>query len=406
MKAKINEDTMEAEKAAMMSGRPPCRRKKGGAPSYKRLLTLVGLVLCAFLMAGCVKGKNDETPPDQTPDDTTPANLCSSSNLAACLYQAEVNHACLPNDPSSLCTFEIAEIIDDTRVGGTRTIPVAAYLPPDPNPPFPVVLLSHGGAEGKTNPVQSLPDWAAPIVSAGYMVVGIAHVPRDEASRDALCEELGITDPGDCSTFKYLHYDRPYDVKKVLDWLEDPSNSMYPFADRERIALLGHSAGAGAAMMIAGASRTYVDEPVVNDDRRVGAFLAFSPQGPGNDGFDEHSWDAVNAPSLFGTGLGDISDDEPDAPASRRRPYELAASAEKYLLYINDAAAQHGVYTLDLGEPCSADTARCEEFRDWLVSVCLAFLDAVLRERGEAQQWLASDDIVTASGGDAEWHRP
>ena len=80
---------------------------------------------------------------------------------------------------------------------------------------------------------------------------------------------------------------------------------------------------------------------------------------------------------------------------------------DKYQLYLHDSDAFHTLFDLNTGD-CAAgtkpvDPAKCDEIARWLTSTAVAFLDAHLRQAPLAQQWLASRNIVNASGGIAEW---
>ncbi len=93
--------------------------------------------------------------------------------------------------------------------------------------------------------------------------------------------------------------------------------------DMQRIALGGHSAGAGAAQTLAGAKRIFVGPPNEVSDPRPIAFLAFSPQQPGSEGsFDtrfqkeRHSWTDVLRPVLTATGDGDSTCNPGAAPGN------------------------------------------------------------------------------------------
>ena len=330
-------------------------------------------------------------------DTTTPldTSFCSESNPQACLYPIDLEY-----------DFDITQeqLVDSSRVGGPREIRIAIYRPIGAVEPLPVVILSHGGSSGKTNPLKSLPEWAAPIAKAGFLAVAIAHLPVSQAQRDSVCEYLGGTTPADCDSIKMLNWHRPYDVRFVLDWLEQQQQSG-PLAgklDLQRIAHLGHSAGAGASMMLAGAARIYLTDPVVIDDPRIKAFLAFSPQGPGDDGFFDDSWANITRPVLVGTGDGDNTGGA--VGTNRRKAYDLMLPGEKYLLYIQDEAAKHVSFSLN-PKSCErvASTGRCHLFSKWLLSAALAFLDAQLLQEPQAYRWLNSDRLGEASNGVVEW---
>lgn len=328
---------------------------------------------------------------------------CSSSNLGACGYQSGTFSPALPVVRS--LTY------DDGFTDGGRTIEIALRRPQGAPLPLPVILYSHGGAQGISNALTVGEEWAAPLVRAGYLVVAIAHVPRDEASRAALCTSLGLSTVAECATFKYLHWDRPHDVRQVIDLLERV-NSTGPLAgslDLSRLGYLGHSAGAGSTEMVAGATRQLGTSVHSLPDPRVKAFVGCSPEGPGDDGFLDTSWDSVTRPYLSLTGVGDETGEA--TAAMRPQPYQRMPAGEKYLGWITEASARHTTFEHKL-DGCvtwqrqrSADVARCETYFGWLEPAALAFFDAQLKGLPAARAYLASDSLRTLSGGVMEWSR-
>lgn len=293
--------------------------------------------------------------------------------------------------------------------------------------PMPIVVWSHGGADGKADPATSMVEWSETTARAGYVSVSIAHAHRGPDSRRLLCNAIGIADDATCTVFKYLNWDRPHDISAVLDELQRlGAGELRGQIDIERIAVGGHSAGSGGAQTIAGAKRIFVGPPVDLSDPRPIAFLAFSPQQPGSEGFFDtrfgkprHSWSDVQRPVLTATGDGDSTCNpgaEPgscigDTPFGRRIGFQRMPAGvtgpNKYQLYIHDADAFHTLFQLN-ADKCPAlglDQARCDETVRWLQSAGLAFLDGHVRQLPAALQWLQSDRIERASGGVAEWQR-
>ena len=312
---------------------------------------------------------------------------------ARCLYRPPV----LP--------IELLEVTatDPSRIGGPRTLNVAIRYSRAAPTPMPVVIWSHGGADGETNAVGALDKWAIAAAEAGYFSVAIAHTPRDQASRAALCGSLGF-DAAGCATFKYLSYDRPRDISLVIDNVV-ALGAQPQFAgklDVARLAVGGHSAGAGGALMVAGAARDINGVSTVTVDPRPIAFLAMSPQAPGSDGMTAAGYGQVTRPTLIGTGRGD--DDPPDTADGRASVFDLMQPGGKARIFIEAPAAIHTVFALET-DACAASTpvARCEQMRDWVRSAGLAFLDGNVRGTHLAQAWLASNALGVASAGVAEW---
>lgn len=344
------------------------------------------------------------------------APACNQAQAPDCLYFPAARYLFTTHEHGTSYT-DIA--------GQPREVKVMVRVPIAISGPLPVVIWSHGGADGKESPATSMAEWSEVTAAAGYLTVSIAHSGRDPGSRSSLCQALGIADAETCTVFKYLNWDRPHDIRAVLDDLErmNRAGELAGSIDMHRIALGGHSAGSGGAQTIAGARRIFVDAPVEISDPRPVAFLAFSPQQPGGEGFFDtrfqkprHSWTDVHRPVLTATGDGDSTCDPGltpgscvgDTPFGRRIGFQrMPADGNKYQLYVHDADAFHTLFQLNAAK-CNAltvDQAKCDEIVRWLTSAALAFLDAHVRQSPAALQWLQSDRIERASLGAVEWLR-
>lgn len=295
-------------------------------------------------------------------------------------------------------------LVDEDRLGQPgREIPVAMYWSSAAPTPMPVVVLSHGGAGGKTDPRRSMDQWAPLLAEHGYFAVAIAHGPRTDIERIVLTMHLGGTLP-QCAQFKYLGYDRPVDVTRVLDAIIEQADRP-PWSgliDPTLVGYMGHSAGAGSVLVTAGAGREYMPGLGLSFAQHPlpRAFLAMSPQGVGEDGFLPDSWDDITRPVLLCTGAADG-----DHPHERRDPFEYMPGGDKHELFINDPGAAHTLFEgeVDACARTTGDLTRCEEMREWLASAVRAFLDAHLREDATAEDYLASSNLVDASAGVVEW---
>jgi acetyl esterase/lipase len=345
-----------------------------------------------------------------------PAPTCNQQQSNDCLY--------FPSAQFGFTTYERrTSYLDATRQ--PREVRVLLRVPIGAPAPLPVVLWSHGGAEGKNSPANSMAEWSEVTAAAGYLTVSIAHPARNAASRSALCQTIGIANAASCKVFKHLMWDRPHDIRAVLNELEsmNASGELAGQIDLHRIAVGGHSAGSGGAQTVGDAKRLFVPPAVDLSDPRPVAFLAFSPQQPGFEGFfdtgfgqPQHSWSDVLRPVLTATGDGDSTCNpgpEPgsclgDLPFGRRIGFQrMPALGNKYQLYIHDADAFHTLFELNAGK-CSTlgvNQAKCDEMVRWLSSSALAFLDGHVRGLPAALQWLQSERVQAASRGVAEWLR-
>jgi hypothetical protein len=342
------------------------------------------------------------------------APACTASPAPDCLYVAAARYGFSP--------FERSVVYTD-NTGAQRVVKLLIRQPLGAALPLPVVIWSHGGTEGKKDPAASMAEWSTLSARAGYFSIAIAHAHRDDLSRSALCTSIGM-DAEACKLFSHLNWDRPHDIRAVLDEIERMvAGEFRGQIDLAKIAVGGHSAGSGGAQTIAGAQRNFLRPPGSLADPRPIAFLAFSPQQPGDSGFFDthfknagHSWTGVQRPMLTATGDGDDNCEPADVPGrcigdtpfGRRIGFaRMPASGNKYHLYVHDADAFHMLFELNAAE-CpqkNVDAAKCAEIVRWLSSTALAFLDGHVRQLPAALQWLQSNRIEQASGGIAEWLR-
>jgi predicted dienelactone hydrolase len=347
-------------------------------------------------------GGGNRDAPGPRPDAPEVLGGCSDTNRDACAY--------VPERTYEIAELPVATLSYDDVLGIERTFRVLVRRPVGAPLPMPIVIWSHGGNDGRMDPTAAGIEWSETFARAGYVVVTIAHAPRPADSLQAVCDALGITVAADCERFKYLHHDRPYDVRRVIDWLEEQEAGDFAgVIDLDRILHAGHSAGAGGGSVIAGATRDFNGFILNAPDPRPRAFVGLSVEGPMDDGFTDGSYVGIDRPHLTVTGVGDTTPESD--PAQRRRVFELEPAGDKYRLWITTPAAQHGTFDLN-PDPCRSyqmrtgePVAYCEEIYPWLVSAVLAFTDAQLRDRPEAIAWLASDNAEVFSGAVAEWDR-
>ncbi|HSW27841.1 MAG TPA: hypothetical protein VLJ62_34120 [Burkholderiaceae bacterium] len=343
------------------------------------------------------------------------AQNCNQAPGPGCLYLPAASYGFTP--------FERSVFYAD-HAGQQREVKLLIRQPLGAPLPMPVVIWSHGGSDGKRDAATSMAEWSELSARAGYLSISIAHAPRDEASRQLLCQSIGM-DTATCKLFSYLNWDRPHDIRVVLDEVDRLAATppLRGQIDTSKVAVGGHSAGSGGAQTVAGAKRNFVGTVGALSDPRPIAFLAFSPQQPGSSGFFDthfqhptHSWIDMQRPVLTATGDGDDSCDPTptpgicigDTPFGRRIGFQrMPANGNKYHLYVHDADAFHMLFELNAAKcpQMNVDAAKCSEIVRWLSSGGLAFLDGHVRQLPAALQWLQSNRIEIASGGVAEWQR-
>jgi predicted dienelactone hydrolase len=355
---------------------------------------------------------------------STPAPSCNQDpSIQGCLYFPSAHYTIAPLITHTVTYSDIA--------GAVRSVPIAIRVPVSAPTPLPVVIWSHGGASGHINPANTLSEWSETTAGAGYLTISIAHVPRNKNERWSLCQAIAtlpggrwqLDDQQTCEYFKYLNWDRPHDIRAVLDELA-PMNAHGKFQgliDLDHIAVGGHSSGSSGALTVGGALRNFTGSPVDLSDPRPVAFLALSPQQPGTEGFFDmdyqqpiHSWMPITRPVLIGTGDGDSTCSPTEIPGScygetpygRRIAFERMSPGDKYLIYFHDTDTFHQLFALETqNAKCGTGVQqqKCDEVAHTLQSVALAFLDGYLRQNALALQWLGGNDVEIATDGVAEW---
>lgn len=301
--------------------------------------------------------------------------------------------------------------------GRPRTIEITIRIPTGRTGPLPVVVWAHGGGDGRNGIGASdgaLSDWSTFSATSGYLTVSPAFHARNEADQAALCNYLEASE-SECEYINSPSWDRPYDIKAILDFLRD-QNQSGPFEgriDMNRIAIGGHSAGSSGTLSVAGAARLIHGTKYGAAhfaDPRPKAFVALSPSAPGfsymfdksfND--PETSWDNIQRPVLILTGAGDAHE---QTPRGRRIPFGYLPAGDKYRLFVNDIAFSHGSFGDNLHD-CegNAPERRCEVFQDVLHSAVRAFLDAYLDQRQQAITYLQNGYLGELGDGVLEWVR-
>ena len=366
-------------------------------------------------------------------------NGCRAEDTMACTYTPAAEHG--------LGTIVERTFTYADAAGQTRDVNVELRRPAAPSTPLPIVLWSHGGSGGRSSAGNVGTEVGEVFVRAGYLFVAMAHPGRDRASYDALCTQQGwagcgetctmdsecttrseaVCDDGGCRYLKVLGWDRPNDVRAVIDGLEGlaaPGEPLEGLIDLTRILYAGHSSGAGGTMMVAGATRE-LNGPTLLLDPRPTAFMSFSPQGLGVDGFTSASYDGTGCtalasdpsqcltrPHLLVSGVGDDTANE--VAESRRQAFDLGpATRQRYLLWNLDEAARHTTFNFKPDScPSYAQTngldptlypARCKLYLAGQTSAALAFADAYLRDHVPALDYLASDNLRALYGDPGSW---
>jgi hypothetical protein len=160
-------------------------------------------------------------------------------------------------------------------------------------------------------------------------------------------------------------------------------------------AIAGHSFGAYAAQLLAGAEIDLPGDPARRfRDERFRAAVLLSAQGRGQQGLRNGSWDAMAGPVLNVTGTLDRGAKGGDW-RWKSEPFELAPAGGKYLAVLEDADHYLGGFAdrrVRRHVPAQQEAVK---------QITLAFLDANLRGRQAARDWLGS---IAGSVGECPLH--
>jgi predicted dienelactone hydrolase len=267
---------------------------------------------------------------------------------------------------------------------------------------YPVIVFSHG-AGGSQNCCEGLTKhWA----SYGYVTIQPTHDDSALQRRNQGEENIqfmqavreALKRPG-------LWESRPLDISYLLDVLpalEKRVPGLIGKVDATRIGVGGHSMGSFTTEAIAGA---LVDLPshAGRDfaDARVKAVLCLSPQGSGQFGLTEHSFDKIALPYMGVTGsldsLGPVA-----SPAWHKIPFDRSQAGDKYHLFIR------GANHMSFITPRTTVPGRAEHggaIFEYTNAASLAFWDAYLKGDARAKSYLQSDALEKSSYGAAKFSR-
>jgi predicted dienelactone hydrolase len=291
-----------------------------------------------------------------------------------------------------------------------RDVPLKAYYPQGPGP-YPVILFSHGFGGSKDHYAGLAKFWA----SHGYVSLHPSHADAFAFNRQMFMNRQSL---GAVLDDAKRWADRSRDVSFVLDSLEELQRNVPELKGKlsaRRIGVGGHSFGAFTTMLLAGALVDLPDGTRAQSyaDPRPRAFLAMSPQGTGQQGLNQHSWETILRPMMTMTGSADRNR-AGQSPTWRQQPYDLSPPGGKYHVYI-DGASHFSFSGRQAGEgmvppgippngmpPRPMGTSASEGQRvvfAYVKAASLAFWDAHLKRDPKALAYLKGDSLPTASGG-------
>ena len=330
---------------------------------------------------------------------------CDRADPATCLYTSDLVY--------DVGEVDGVQLTDTTR--DNYEIRLVIRYPVGAPAPRPVVIWHHGGSASPRGATRS-EEWSRNLAAAGYVVVHPSRTPiADPTPFRAECRDNGFEVPDECVAWVTQNRYGPQNTHFLIDHLSevealDPA--LAGMLDADKIAVAGHSAGSTSVLANAGAWQQWEPGAPRYDERNDAAiaFLATGVQGPMYAGFrsgfqspgthraiGEHSFVGIDRPFMFITGVGDETGEPPEA---RVTAWLTSSPGDKALLWDTEAEALHETMDID-----RCDGSLRANHCTWIGSAGLAFLDAVVRQRPEAEEWMRSNALEVLSGGAIELHR-
>ncbi len=189
---------------------------------------------------------------------------------------------------------------------------------------------------------------------------------------------------------------RPRDISFIISSfaeIERLAPELRGKLDAKRVGVGGHSYGAYTSMAIAGSTVMMPgsSKPTSFADARVKAVIALSPQGAGEMGQTEHSWDNIRMPVLTMYGSRDMASQR-RTPDWRSQPFHFEPPGDKYDVEL--AGATHFTFV----GPFRPGAPENDLFKLAKIET-LAFWQAYLNNDAAAKLWLQSDALARMSNG-------
>jgi predicted dienelactone hydrolase len=297
-------------------------------------------------------------------------------------------------EPGPYTVAEVEDLVLHDMNRG-KDVHVRIFYPNDSGK-YPVIVFSHGAGGSQSCCDGLTRHWA----TYGYVTIQPTHDDSALQRRNQGEENIRFMQAvRDALKKPALWESRPLDISYVLDALRSLENRVPGLVgkiDADRIRVGGHSMGSYTTEAIAGA---LIDLPGHSArsfaDPRVKAVLCLSPQGPGQFGLTEHSFDQISLPYMGMTGsldsLGPIA-----SPAWHKTPFDRSQPGDKYHLFIEGANHMSFITSRTL-LPGKAQQGGA--IFDYTNSASLAFWDAYLKGDARAKSYLQSSALEKSSHG-------
>jgi predicted dienelactone hydrolase len=291
--------------------------------------------------------------------------------------------------------YTVAEVPDTSLRDEKRNkdLHVRVFYPERPGK-YPVIIFSHGAGGSQTCCDVLTRHWA----SYGYVTVQPTHDDSLEQRQVSATENVRFLQAvRDALHTPTLWESRPRDISLVIDSLpalQDRFPQLAGKLDADHIGVGGHSLGSFTSEAIAGATVDLPGHPAMKmADHRVKALLCLSPQGPGQFGLTERSFEGISLPYLGITGTLD-SLGPTATEAWHKIPFDRSRPGAKYEVLIQGANHMSFV-SARTSVPTRAEHSHL--ILDYTNSAALAFWDAYLKNDPAAKSYLESDALEKGS---------
>ncbi|HEY9785354.1 MAG TPA: hypothetical protein V6D17_08130 [Candidatus Obscuribacterales bacterium] len=273
---------------------------------------------------------------------------------------------------------------DETR---GRIVPVKIYLPTNARGPCPIVIFSHGLGGSREAAVYLGEHW----MKNGYVGVFVQHIGSDASVWQPVRQQgrEKIIDALNAAINSRTFYDRVEDIKFVLDELErlnKSSGPLYNRLDLSRIAMSGHSYGAGTTLTMVGQKYFLGRREVSFADPRIKAAIYLSPPAKLRGRTPEEVFGDIQVPGLLMTGTDDNSQIGGTPAEDRRLPFDGMKFGDQYLLTF--IGGDHMIFN---GATRRAAKPGDKQMIAEIERVTTAFLNAYLRGEESERRWLNSE---------------
>lgn len=280
-----------------------------------------------------------------------------------------------------------------------RDVPVRLYVPKDGQQPYPVVIFSHG-LGGNRDAAEYLGKYWA---DHGYLGVFIQHAGSDANVWKPVAAQgpravMAALKPQ--ATGKNLAL-RADDVHFAIDELTRRNQSdpiLSGKADLTKIAIAGHSFGAGTALAVAG--QNFGTRGNGTDPRIKAAIYLCPPVGAGSKLNPGRAYGSIKIPGMLLTGTEDNSPIGNTSAEDRRIPFDGISVPHQYLL--NFIGANHMVFG---GSSFRAPGPNDDRMHAYIDEVTRRFLDAYLKGDKQAQAFLDGSGMTSFIGSAAKIER-